>query len=46
MPNIKSIELKTKESLTYLCGYHGNLGNIATRCVADAYCPKEAPCQI
>ena len=46
MPNIKSIQLETKELLTYFCGYHGNLVTIATRYVADAYCPKEAPCQI
>ena len=30
--------LKTKELVTYYCG---NLVTIATRCVADAYCPKE-----
>ena len=46
MSNIQSIKLKTKELLTYLCGYHGNLVIIATRYVADAYCPKEAPRQI
>ena len=46
MPNIKSIQLKTKELLTYFGSYHGNLITIATRHVADAYCPKEAPCQI
>ena len=46
MPNIMSIQLKTKELLTYLCGYYGNLIIIATRYVTDAYCPKEAPCQI
>ena len=38
---IKSIQLKTKELLTYFCGYHGNLVTIATRYVADAYCPKK-----
>ena len=37
---------KTKELLTYYCGYHGNLVTIATRYVADAYCPKEPLCQI
>ena len=46
MPNIKSIQLTTKELLTYLCGYHGDLVIIATRYVADAYCPKEAACLI
>ena len=48
MPNIKSIQLKTKELLTYFCSYRGSLVTvtIATRHVADAYCPKEAPCQI
>ena len=46
MPNIKSIQLKTKELLTYFRSYHGNLVTIAMRHVADAYCPKEAPCQI
>ena len=46
MPNIKSMQLKTKELLTYFCGYRGNLVAIATKYVADAYCPKEAPCQI
>ena len=35
-----------KELLTYLCGYYGNLVIIAGRYVADAYCPREAPCQI
>ena len=33
-----SIQLKTKESLTYHCGCHGNLVTIATRYFADAYC--------
>ena len=50
-----SIQLKTKELLTYCCGCHGNLVTIATRYVADAiatryvadaYCPKEPPYQI
>ena len=45
MPNIKSIQLKTKELLTYLCGNHGNLITIAMSLVADARL-KEAPCQI
>ena len=31
------IQLKTKELLTYHCGCHGNLVNIVTRYVADAY---------
>ena len=38
--------VKTKELLTYLCGYHSNLVTTAMRYVADAYCLKEAPCQI
>ena len=46
MLKMGSIGLKTNESLTYHCGCHGNLVTIATRYVADAYCPKEAPCQI
>ena len=37
-----SIGLKTKELLTYYCGYHGNLVTIAMRYVADSYCPKES----
>ena len=43
MPNIKSIQVKTKE-LAYFRSYHGSLVTIATRHVADAYCPKEASC--
>ena len=46
MPNMNTIQLKTKELLTYYCGCHGNLVTIATRCVADAYCGKESPNQI
>ena len=46
MANVISIGRKTKEFLTYHCGCHGNLVTIATRYVADAYCPKEAQCQI
>ena len=41
-----SIQLKTKELLTYHCGYHGNLVTIATRYVADAYRLIEPPYQI
>ena len=41
-----SIGLKTKELLIDQCGCHSNLVTIATRYVADAYCPKEPPCQI
>ena len=41
-----SIRLKTKELVTYYRGCHGNLVTIATRYVADAYCPKEPPYQI
>ena len=46
MLKIKSIQLKTKEVLAHLYGYHGNLVTIATKYVADDYCSKEAPCQI
>ena len=46
MLKMGSIVFKTKELFTYHCGCHGNLVIIATRYVADAYCPKEAPCQI
>ena len=47
MLNIKSIQRKTKELLTYLSlWYHGNLVIIATMHVADAFCPKEVSCQI
>ena len=45
MPNMDSIRLKTKELSTFYCGCHGNLVTIATRYVADAYCPKEPPYQ-
>ena len=41
-----SIRPKTKELLTYYCGCHGNLVIIATRFLADAYCPKEPPQQV
>ena len=41
-----SIRPKTKELLTYYCGCHGNLVTIASRYVADAFCPKEPPYQI
>ena len=41
-----SIQLKTKELLTHHCSCHGNLVIIATKYVADAYCPKELPYQI
>ena len=46
MSHKDSIGLTTKELLTYYCGCHGNLVTIATRYVADAYCPKEPPYQI
>ena len=39
MLKMGSIELKTNELLTYHCGCHGNLVTIATRYVANAYCP-------
>ena len=46
IPNMDTIWLKTKVLLTYHCGCHGNLVTIATRYVADAYCPKEPLFQI
>ena len=46
MSHMDSIRLKTKELLTYYCGRHGNLGTIAMRYVADAYCPNEPSYQI
>ena len=44
MASMISIGLRTKELLRHQCSYHGNLGTIATRCVANAYCLKEALC--
>ena len=38
---MNSIRPKTKQLVTYYCGCHGDLVTIATRYVADAYCPKE-----
>ena len=35
-----------KGVLRFHFGRHGNQGTIAMRYVADAYCLKEAPCQI
>ena len=35
------IELRNKELLTYHYGCHGNLITIATRYLADAYCPNK-----
>ena len=46
VPNVDSVQLKTKMLLMYHCGCHGNLGTIATRYVADAYHPIEPPYQI
>ena len=40
MPNMDTMQLKTKELLTYCCGCHGNLVTIATRYVADASIPN------
>ena len=40
MSHMDSIRLKTKELLTYYCGYHGNLGTIATRYVAVPIVPR------
>ena len=42
MASMISIGLRTKELLRHYCRYHGNLVTIATRYVANAYCPKEA----
>ena len=44
MANMISIGLKTKELLRNHCSYHGNLVAIATKYVANTYCPKEALC--
>ena len=44
--NVDSIQLETKELLTYHCGCHGKLVTKATRYVADAYRPKEPSYQI
>ena len=41
MLNVDSICLKTSKLLTYHYGCHRNLVTIATRYVADAYCPKK-----
>ena len=41
-----SIQLQTKELLTYHCGCHGNLVTVATRYVAVANRPIEPPYQI
>ena len=38
---MNSIGFKTKELSRYY-GCHGNIVNIATRYVANVYCPKEA----
>ena len=46
MPNMNSIQAKTKELATHHCGCHGNLVTIAARYVVDGYCPKELPSQI
>ena len=46
MPNMHSLQIKTKELLTHHCSCHGNLVTIATKYVADAYCPKEPLFQI
>ena len=35
MPNMNSIQLKTKELVTYYCSGHGDLITIATRYMAD-----------
>ena len=46
MPNVKSVQLKAKELLTYHCHCHGNLVTIAKTYVADGYYPKKASYQI
>ena len=45
-PNTNLNQLKLKELLTFHSGCHGNWVSIATRYVADDYCPKEPPYQI
>ena len=42
MPNMNSIDLKTKELLRYMyhCSFHGNLVDMVFKYAADAYCPK------
>ena len=42
MPNVDSLWLKTNKLLSYHYGCHSNLVTIATRYVANVYCPKEA----
>ena len=44
--HVDSIRPKTKELLMYHFSCHGNLVTTATRYMADAYGPKEPPCQI
>ena len=46
IPHMDLIQPEAKELVTYYCGCHGNIVTIATRYVADAYCPKEHPYQI
>ena len=46
IPNMDSMQLETKELLTYHCGCQGNLVTIATRYVADANCPIKPSYQI
>ena len=46
IPNMDSVQLKTKELLTHHCSCHGNLVAIAARYLVDAYCPKKPPYQI
>ena len=46
IPNIDSIQFKTKELLRCHLGCHGNCVTIATRLLADACHAKEPPYQI
>ena len=46
VPDVDSIRPKTKELLMYCCSCHGNLVTTAMRYMADAYSPKEPPCQL
>ena len=42
MPNMNSLDLRTKELLRYYCSFHGNLVAVALKYAVDAYCPKNS----
>ena len=46
MPNMNSIQLKTKELLKFYFGCHDNYVFMARRYIASAYYPNEGPYQI